>query len=96
MKRSKVFLGITSGLLAIAGLAASKAKFTGLHPFYYTAQGNVYQGICKLDASLHAPWSYDTLTTLNPARLTTLYGSVSRKLYETALCYLPVYIGTDK
>jgi hypothetical protein len=96
MKRSKLFLGISSGLLMLAGFAAAKTNFGALLPFYYTAQGNVYQGICKFDNNPFSPFTYNTLTTGNPPRLTTLYGSVSRKLYTSSNCILPAYFGFDK
>ena len=36
MKRSKIFLGITTGLLAIVGVTAAKARFAGIsQPGYY-------------------------------------------------------------
>jgi hypothetical protein len=95
MKRSKVFLGVTTCILAIAGVAAAKAKFTGLVPYYFTAQGNSPQGNCIKDPILTPP-AYQTSSTTS--RLTTIYGSGpsarNRSLYETSTCLLPVYSGT--
>jgi hypothetical protein len=97
MKRSKAFLGVTTCLLAVVGLAATKAKFTGLNPYYWTAQGNPNQGACILDQITNPP-TYTTVTTGNPARLTTRYGGfffgVTRKIYITSDCLMPAYVGT--
>lgn len=40
MKRSKIFLGVTTCLLAVAGLAAAKKYGTGKTRFYCTASAN--------------------------------------------------------
>jgi hypothetical protein len=36
MKRSKIFLAISGGLLAVVGIAAAKTHRSGLTPGYYT------------------------------------------------------------
>ena len=49
MKRSKIFLGLTTGLLAVVAFTAAKvAKFTNKHAPYFT---NPSSGFCTLAAS---------------------------------------------
>jgi len=40
MKRSKIFLGITTGILAVAGVTAAKHYGTSVTRFYLTNGGN--------------------------------------------------------
>ena len=46
MKHSKIFLGVTTCLLGIAALAASKAKFNSITASYYTAGASGAVGNC--------------------------------------------------
>ena len=90
MKRSKVFLGITSCLLAIAGFASVKSHFTSSRPFYYTGTGFELHARCVTDQTTRA------FTTLSgDPRITTLYGLTSKALYNTVFCKVPIYVGAD-
>ena len=50
MKRSKIFLGISTGVLAVVAFTAAKsAKFSNLRNAYYAKSGS---SICTVKASL--------------------------------------------
>jgi len=48
MKRSRIFLGVTTVLLAIAGIAAAKSRRVALHTVYWFTRLNAAQtnGLC--------------------------------------------------
>jgi len=48
MKRSKIFLGLTTGLLAIAGVAAAKHYGLSRTRFYITASGAACAPVIRL------------------------------------------------
>jgi len=55
MKRSRIFLGLTTACLAIAGVVAAKAShFNGVHRWYITSQA----GACVLQPGI-APCVYN-------------------------------------
>lgn len=56
MKRSKIFLGITTGVLAVAGVAAAKL-IPSVHRFYCTQITNTHY--CEPTVSLFAYTSTD-------------------------------------
>jgi hypothetical protein len=88
MKRSKFFLGLTSGLLAIAGLVAAKsAKF---HTFDFNFRAP--NGACVAGGSVT-----NAQTALNGPQLTTGNGN-NYKMYTgiaapNSQCTDPIYIG---
>ena len=90
MKRSRVFLGITTACLAIAGAVAAKAThFDPIPGFYLTAQvtgaGHPY---CLPEPRTNAPCVYDN--TGGQTCVTTLtipvIGNVNYKLYTAPGC----------
>lgn len=87
MKRSKLFLGITTGLLAVAGFAAAKAKFSGTaHVGYFDRNNNG----CTVKSAKQAFAFSVALSGSNIAY--TAIGSTHYYLYSQANCNsLPLY-----
>jgi len=48
MKRSKIFLGFTTALLAVAGVAAAKHYGSSVRRWYVTAAGNICRTVPKV------------------------------------------------
>jgi len=94
MKRSKVFLGVTSCLLAIAGFAAAKTHFAAINLSYWTAQGHSPQGRCIQDSK---QLQYTTTPFVGQTQLQTFYGGTAvinkRNLYTDANCTNQAYFG---
>ena len=90
MKHSKLFLGLTSGLLAIVGLAAAKAHRTNIPACVYTS---VNKQVCvkapNIDnVTLTAP-SVDAIIVVTAVHNYTLF------TYTTPIprCVIPLYVG---
>jgi len=78
MKRSKLFLALTTGTLAVVGLFAAKAsRFVKPTPWFYTQAQN------KICTSLGTagPCTYDN--TVTTPQCTISLGGVSVQLYTT-------------
>jgi len=70
MKRSKIFLAGTTCLLAIAGVAATKAHKVNQHPVYYTSS----RGLCTAFKLTHC-------TVNGGPNICKTGGSASKTLY---------------
>jgi hypothetical protein len=86
MKRSKIFLGITTGVLAVVAFTAAKSAkyFTGFVNAYYTGSNHH----CTLSAGASALY-YTAGTSTDEAKL----GS-GQRLYEKnsgAACAVPLF-----
>jgi len=88
MKRSKLFLGITSGLLAVVGVAAAKAHFNNATVFYLTDTGT--QSSCTPLGT--RPYN---VSGVEAQILQTTYGAQARVVFQTITCLSPVYIGAQ-
>lgn len=75
MKRSKVFLSLTGSILAIAGIAATKAHRTPLQPGFFT---NAITNRCTASSSAQG----FTATTGSGNIVTTIVGSKHVALYS--------------
>ena len=88
MKRSKIFLALTTCCLAVAGVFAAKATHFGTSPgFYLTA---TFKQKCL--PLTHSKCLYDATAT--PTCLTVI-GGITYKLYITSTCVKPLTYNVD-
>jgi len=91
MNRSKLFLGISAGILAVVAFSAAKvARFSGLLPAYYRGAATPF---CTRLASLQfysIPWASSTLqATAGPSS-----SPAHARLYtfnSGGFCFSPLY-----
>ena len=87
MKRSKLFLGITSGLLAVVGIAAAKQLNSTISTVYYTAgSGCVSTPITPLSFHTDPAVGTDPITV-------AAFGSnyIAYKTHAGVQCTVPLY-----
>ena len=84
MKRSRIFLGLTTACLAIAGVVAAKAHF-GLawRVYYYTLKNGLF---CTKGATVGI---YFTLTSTNQYAYVTIANGTLIPAYLSATCKKP-------
>jgi hypothetical protein len=89
MQRSKVFLGVTTSLLAFVGFAATKSHFNSVTAAYYTAAEGISP--CTLNV---LTWGTVSATG---AQIQTFYGSHNplnaRNLFTAVQCIQPLFQG---
>ena len=88
MKRSRIFLGLTTACLAIAGVVAAKAHF-GLagKAFYYTLTPGLAHNFCTQGATTGV---YFTATSNNQYSYVTSGGVNIIPAYLSATCKKPL------
>jgi hypothetical protein len=80
MKRSKIFLGLTTCLLGVAAFAAS--KFNSVHPFY------VPSGTCVQEATANVlNYTTQPVSGDRPIKI----GSPLKQTYISSNCQDPLY-----
>ena len=90
MKRSKIFLGLTTACLAIAGIVAAKASHFGTaQSFYYTAGGKFCllwgTSDCNKTSSSTLPQCVTQINSI--VKLYTSLTTVQHKLCRAPLTY---------
>jgi hypothetical protein len=85
MNRSKIFLGLTTCALAVAGVAAAKTFATGKLRYYFTIGTTGTGGQC-----LSAPKTCVPTNVIPNAICTVLYGSQHHVIYTLPTCIHPL------